>query len=126
MPGLCFFRIRLNLFPPGDDTSGSSHRELPVMNPPEPAVRPARNSSPARRIAVAITLGALVFAALWVMMFSLVASLLIGTGCCAIVVAASSVSDLVEALLDAIASVIFGVLALIAAVFGAIFGLFGS
>jgi hypothetical protein len=59
------------------------------------------------------------------MVFSLVTSLLIGAGCCVVVVAASSASDLVETLLDAIASVTFGVLAVIAAIFGAIFSLFG-
>lgn len=95
------------------------------MNSPEPAVRPASNSSPARRTAVAVILGGLVFAVLWIMVFSLVTSLLIGAGCCVVVVAAGSVSDLVEALLDAVASVIFGVLAVIAAIFGAILGLFG-
>ena len=95
------------------------------MNSPEPAVRPALNSSPARRIAVAVILSGLVFAVLWIMVFNLVTSLLIGAACCVVVVAASSLSDLVDALLDAIASVIFGVLAVIAAIFGAILGLFG-
>jgi hypothetical protein len=78
-----------------------------------------------RRIAAAIMLGVLVFSVLWLMVFSLLTSLAIGAGCCAVVIAASSVSDLVEMLLDAVASVIFGVLAAIAAVFAAILGLFG-
>ena len=95
------------------------------MNSPEPAARPASNSSPLRRIAVAVTLGGLVFAVLWIMVFSMVTSLLIGAGCCVAIVAASSVSDLLETLLDAVASVIFGVLAVIGAIFAAIFGLFG-
>jgi hypothetical protein len=95
------------------------------MNAPAPTVQPASNRGPVRRIAVAVILGGLVFAALWIMVFSLVTSLLIGAGCCVVVVAASSVSDLAETLLDAVASVIFGVLAVIAAVFGAIFSLFG-
>ena len=99
--------------------------ELPVMNSPEPAVRPAPNSSPARRIAAAVILSGLVFAVLWVMAFSMITSLLIGAGCCVVIVAASSLSDLVDALLDAIASVIFGVLAVIAAIFAGILGLFG-
>ena len=99
--------------------------ELPVMNSPEPAVRPAPNSSPARRIAAAVILSGLVFAVLWVMAFSMITSLLIGAGCCVVIVAASSLSDLVDMLLDAIASIIFGVLAVIAAIFGAILGLFG-
>ena len=95
------------------------------MNSPEPAARPASNSSPARRIAVAVILGGLVFAVLWIMVFSMVTSLLIGAGCCVVIGAATSVSDVVEMLLDAIATVIFGVLAVIAAIFGAIFSLFG-
>jgi hypothetical protein len=95
------------------------------MNSPEPAVRQALNSSPARRIAAAVILGGLVFAALWITMFSMVTSLLIGSGCCVVIVAASSVSDLFEMLLDAISAVIFGVLAVVGAIFAAIFGLFG-
>ena len=95
------------------------------MNSPEPAVRPAPNSSPARRIAVAVILSGLVFAVLWIMVFNMVTSLLIGAGCCVVIVAASSLSDLLDMLLDAVATVIFGVLAVIAAIFGAILGLFG-
>src|SRR5438046_6414931 len=100
-------------------------RELPVMNPPEPAARPASNSSPARRIAVAVILSGLVFVVLWIMMFNMVTSLLIGSGCCVVIVAASSLSDLFDMLLDAVAIVIFGVVAVIAAIFGAIFSPFG-
>jgi hypothetical protein len=85
----------------------------------------APTSSPARRIAVAVILSGLVFAVLWIMVFSMVTSLLIGAGCCVVIVAASSLSDLVDMLLDAVATVIFGVLAVIAAIFGAILGLFG-
>ena len=81
----------------------------------------ARTSSPARRIAVAVILSGLVFAVLWIMVFNMVTSLLIGAACCVVIVAASSLSDLVDMLLDAVATVIFGVLAVI----GAIFGLFG-
>jgi hypothetical protein len=95
------------------------------MNAPEQSVRPAARSSPARRIATAIVLGALIFGVLWIMVFSLATSLLIGSGCCVVVIAASTVSDLVETVLDAIASVVFGLLAAVAAVFAAILGLFG-
>jgi hypothetical protein len=95
------------------------------MNAPEPAVRTAPNTSPARRIAVAVILSGLVFAVLWIMMFSMVTSLLIGAGCCVVIVAASSALDVVEMLLDAVSTVIFGVVAVIAAIFGAIFSLFG-
>jgi hypothetical protein len=95
------------------------------MSPPEPTARPASHSSPARRIAVAVILSGLVFVVLWIMMFNMVTSLLIGSGCCVVIVAASSLSDLVDMLLDAVATVIFGVLAVIAAIFEAILGLFG-
>ena len=95
------------------------------MNPPEPAARPASNSSPARRIAVAVILSGLVFAVLWIMVFNVVTSLLIGAGCCVAIAAASSLSDLFDMLLDALSAVIFGVLAVIAAIFGAIFSVFG-
>jgi hypothetical protein len=94
------------------------------MNSPEPAAQTAP-TSPARRIAVAVILSGLVFAVLWIMVFNMITSLLIGAGCCVVIVAASSLSDLVDMLLDAVATVIFGVLAVIAAIFGAIFGLFG-
>jgi len=94
------------------------------MNSPEPAARPASNS-PARRIAVAVILSGLVFAGLWIMVFNMVTSMLIGAGCCVVIVSASSLSDLVEMLLDAAATVVFGVLAVIAAIFGAIFSVFG-
>jgi hypothetical protein len=87
------------------------------MNSPEPAVRPASNTGPARRIAVAVILSAVLFTVLWIMMFSMVTSLLIGAGCCVVIVAASSASDIVEMLLDAVSTVIFGVVAVIAAIF---------
>ena len=95
------------------------------MNSPESAALPASNSSPARRNAMAVMLGGLVFSVLWIMVFSMVTSLLVGAGCCAVIVAASSVSGLFEMLLDAVATAVFGVLAVIAAIVGAIFGLFG-
>jgi len=95
------------------------------MNSPEPAGRPASNSSPARRLAVAVILSGMVFVVLWIVMVHMVTSLLIGAGCCVVIVAASSLSDLVDMLLDAVATVIFGVLAVIAAIFRAILDLFG-
>jgi hypothetical protein len=91
------------------------------MNSPEPAVRTASNNSPVRRIAVAVILSGLVFVVLWIMMFNMVTSLLIGSGCCVVIVAASSLSGL----FDAVATVVFGVVAVIAAILGAIFSLFG-
>jgi hypothetical protein len=95
------------------------------MNSPETAARPASNGSAGRRIAVAVALGTLVFTALWITMFGMAVSLLIGTGCCVLIVAASNLSHVVEALLDAVASLMLGIVAVIAAIFGAIFGVFG-
>ena len=69
-------------------------------------------------------LSVLVFAVLWTMVFSMITSLLIGAGCCVVIVAASSLSDLIDMLLDAVATVVFGVLAKIAAIFAALFSLF--
>jgi hypothetical protein len=102
----------------------SSLRELPVMNSPQPAVRPTSNRNPGRRIAAAVVLSTVLFTVLWIMMFSMVTSLLIGAGCCVVIVAASSASDIVEMLLDAVSTVIFGAVAVIAAIFGAIFSIF--
>ena len=64
------------------------------------------------------------FVALWIMVFSMITSLLIGAGCCVVIVAASSLSDVIDMLLDAVANVVFGMLAVIAAILGAIFSLF--
>ena len=94
------------------------------MSPPEPAARSASKSSPARRLAAAVMLSLLVFAVLWIMVFSMITSLLIGAGCSVVIVAASSLSDVIDMLLDAVASVVFGILAVIAAIFAAIFSLF--
>jgi hypothetical protein len=97
------------------------------MNAPtEPTSRSASASRGVRRIAVAAILGGLVFFVLWLTAFSLVTSLLIGSGCCAVIVVAGATSDPIEAVLDAISAVVFGVLAAIAAVVAAIFGLFGN
>lgn len=91
------------------------------MNSPAPTTRPESKHSPARRIAAAATLGVLVFAVLWILVFGMVTSLLIGASCCVVIVAASSASDLFEMLLDAVAAAVFGVLAAIAAIFS-VFG----
>jgi hypothetical protein len=94
------------------------------MSPPESAARPVSNSSPARRLAAAVMLSGMVFVALWIMVFNMITSLLIAAGCCAVIVAASSLSDVIDMLLDAVATVVFGMLAIIAAIFAAIFSLF--
>jgi hypothetical protein len=67
----------------------------------------------------------MIFLVLWVMAFSALVSLLIASGCCVVLVAASAVSDPIETVLDAIAAIVFGVFAAIAAVFAGIFALFG-
>ena len=70
--------------------------------------------------------GALFFLVLWLMALSVVTSLLIAAGFCVVVVAASAVSDLFEAVLNTVVAIVFGVLAAIAAFFAAIFSLFSS
>ena len=96
------------------------------MNAPDQTTaRAAPTGSPVRRIAACIAVSAIVFLVLWVMAFSLVASLLISSCCGVILVAASTVSDVIEMVLDAIATVIFAIFAAIAAVFAAVFSLFG-
>jgi hypothetical protein len=96
------------------------------MNAPDQTTaKPVSTSSPVRRIAACVAVGAIVFLVLWVMAFSLVASLLISSGCCVVLVAASTVSDVIEMVLDAIASIIFAVFAAIAALIAAVFSLFG-
>ena len=97
------------------------------MNAPvESTNRPTSTSRVVRRIAVSVIMGMLVFFALWLTAVSFVTSVLIASSFCAVTVVASSVSDLVEAVLDAIATVVFGILAAIAAVIAAIFSLFGN
>ncbi len=67
----------------------------------------------------------IVFLVLWVMAFTLVTSLLISSGFGVILIAASTVSDVIEMVLDAIATVIFAIFAAIAALIAAVFSLFG-
>ena len=96
------------------------------MNAPAgPSTRSRSTSTLFRRIAVAVILGGVVFLVLWVMVFSLVTSLLIGSGCCAVIMVASSTSDLIETVVDVIASIVFGILAAIGAAVAAVFSLFG-
>jgi hypothetical protein len=95
------------------------------MKSPPPAAQAAAEKNPVRRLAATVILGGLVFATLWIMAFGWLTSLLIGAGCCAVMVAASSASDIVEMILDALATAVLAVLAFIAAIFAAILGLFG-
>src|SRR5262245_30845503 len=99
----------------------------PLMNAPAGPTTPSRSTrTRVRHIAVAVILGGVVFLVLWLMAFSLVTSLLIGSGCCVIIVAASTTSDLIETVVDVIATIVFGILAAIAAAVAAVFSLFGS
>jgi hypothetical protein len=98
------------------------------MNAPvEPtAQRRSTSRNLVRRIAVSVILSGLVFLMLWIMAFSFATSLLIGSGICVVIIAASATLSLIEMVLDAIATIVFGTLAAIAAVVAAVFSLFGS
>jgi hypothetical protein len=98
------------------------------MNAPvEPAAQPRSTSrNLVRHIAVSLILSGLVFLMLWIMAFSFATSLLIGSGICVVIIAASATLSLIEMVLDAIATIVFGTLAAIAAVVAAVFSLFGS
>lgn len=96
------------------------------MNAPaQPTAQPAPTSTIVRRIAVSVILSGFVFLMLWIMAFSFFTSLLIGTGFCLVVVAASTALDVVEMVLDTVATAVFAVLAAIVAVIAAVFSVFG-
>ena len=97
-----------------------------MSEPTQTAARPASTTSPGRRIAACVIVSAIAFLVLWLMALSVVTSLLISSGVGVVLVAASSVSDLIEMVLDAIATVIFAIFAAIAAFFAAVFSLFGG
>jgi hypothetical protein len=95
------------------------------MNAPDqPALRRTPASSLTRRIVATVVIGGMLFLGLWLMELTALTSLLISAGFCAVLVAASAVSDLVETMLNVIVAIVFGVLAAIAAFFAAIFSLF--
>lgn len=97
------------------------------MNAPHAQdTKPASASGPARRIAATVIVGVLIFLLLWITAFSVFTSLLIATGCCVVVGAASTVSDIVVTVLDIIAAIIFGILGAIAVLIGVIFSIFGN
>jgi len=99
----------------------------PIMSAPnQSSAQPASSHGLIRRIAVSVILGGLVFFVLWLAAFSMIASLLLGSGITVIVIAGSAVSEVVEMILDVIATVVFGVFAIIAAIVGAVLSLFGS
>jgi membrane-associated phospholipid phosphatase len=92
------------------------------MNAPDqPVMRRTPGSSLSRRLIATIIVGGLLFLVLWLMALTALTSLLISAGFCVVVVAASTVSDLVETMLNIIVAIVFGVLAAIAAFFAAIF-----
>jgi hypothetical protein len=68
----------------------------------------------------------LIVLVLWVTLFSLVTSLIIGSGIGVIVIGASATSDLVETILDAIANIVLAALAAVAAIMAAVLALFGN
>ena len=95
------------------------------MNAPaEPTTRSNSMNTLGRCIAVSAILGAIVFLVLWVTAYSFVTSLLIGAGCCAIIMVACTTSALIETVVGAIAGIVFGVLAAIAVAVAAVFSLF--
>jgi hypothetical protein len=93
--------------------------------PQDQSAQRASGSGAIRRVAAAVAMCAMIFLVLWVVAFSFLTALLIASGCCVVLVATSTVSDIVEMVLDAIATVVLGVFAAIAAVFAAIFAIFG-
>lgn len=94
--------------------------------PAAPPPRSAPKSNLARRLVVSVILSGLVVLVLWLTVFGIVTSLVVGSGFSVVVIAASATSDLIEAVLDSIASIVFAVLAAIAAALGALFSLFGG
>lgn len=97
------------------------------MNAPDqPTTRHASASSLSRRIVATLVVGGMLFLVLWLMALTALTSLLISAGFCVVLVAASTISDLVETMLNLIVAIVFGVLAAIAAVFAAILSLFSS
>jgi hypothetical protein len=92
------------------------------MNAPhEPAVRPAPARRLARRVAATVIMSGLIFLLLWLVAFSAFTSLVIASGCCVVVVAASATFEPVVMVLDAIATVVFEVLGAIADFFAGLF-----
>jgi hypothetical protein len=100
-------------------------RSWPMSAPDQTTAKPVSTGGPGRRVAACVLVSAIVFLALWVTAFTLVASFLISMCVGVVLVAASSVSELVEMVLDTIATVIFAIFAAIAAIFAALFSLLG-
>ena len=88
-----------------------------------PSGTPSAKSLAGRRIAVALMLGGLAFFVLWLTAFTVLISVVIGSGLAVTIVVASASSDLLETLLDAFVSALFLVLAAIGAILGALLGM---
>jgi hypothetical protein len=95
------------------------------MNAPNGQVAPpAPAKGPMRRIVATLIFGGLVFFALWLFAFSVFTSLMIASGCCVAVSAASAVSQVVVTVLDLIATVVLTVVGAIMAVVVGILSIF--
>jgi hypothetical protein len=86
-----------------------------------PAESPTSTAKPtsarqwARRIAGVVILNTLLVVVLWITAFSLVTSLMIGSGVVVVVMAACTVSDVIAVILDAVASAILAAVSAILA-----------
>lgn len=92
-----------------------------VSDTAKPTKQSAPRSNLARRLATTVVLSAVFSLALWLMALSAMTSLLAGTGA-VIILAASSTSDVLNAILETIGGFVLGLLAAIGAILGAMFG----
>lgn len=90
----------------------------------EPAARPEPPRVHGRLVTVAAIISGLAFLALWLMAFSAITSLLAALACCALLIAASALSDPFEMVLEAISSIILGVLGIVVAIVVSLFSIF--
>jgi hypothetical protein len=93
-----------------------------VSDTAKPTKQSAPRSNLARRLAITVVLSAVFSLALWLMALSVMTSLLAGTGAGVIILAASSTSDVLNAILETIGGFVLGLLAAIGAILGAMLG----
>ena len=93
-----------------------------VSDTAKPTKQSAPRSNLARRLAITVVLSAAFSLALWLITLSAMTSLLAGTGAGVIILAASSTSDVLNAILETIGGFVLGLLAAIGAILGAMFG----
>ena len=91
----------------------------PTTEMPQP-----KKSGFGRRITAALVICLIVFGLLWYTVFSAVTAALVAAGGTGLLVAGSSASDTLEAVLEMLANAILGILAAIGAFFAAIFSIF--